>query len=207
MKAKIVQWLQDNIDFAFVLAAFTETPRWTVAFKAIHEPTWIGVPLGVLLAFATAKAWRRYFETGNMRLFYFNLASMAIAVAVIAPVLYAMTGQEVAQVTLAHMQPFGRGVWSALLAVTTFLPLVQLAAVTDTRMHKSVVQKPKSVVQEIVQPEVQSALAQQTEDVQVASDLVAQVKLLKSEGLSNAKIGQQLGMHRNTVGRMLKEGA
>lgn len=89
------KWLQNNVDFAFVLAAFTETPRWTVAFKAIHEPTWIGVPLGVLLAFATAKAWRRYFEEpSNKKLLWFNIASVVVAVLVISPVLYALAGAE-----------------------------------------------------------------------------------------------------------------
>jgi len=134
----LVKWAQNNVDFAFVLAAFTETPRWTVAFKAIHEPTWIGIPLGILLAFATARAWRRYFEEPSNRwLLAFNVASVVIAVAVIAPVLYALAGigadakADVDIVLSKALSPFWLGVWSVLLAVTTFSPLIQLAAVTD----------------------------------------------------------------------------
>lgn len=132
MKDKLYSWFQCNIDFAFVLAAFTETPRWVVAFKAIHEPSWIGVPLGVLLAFATARAWRRYFETYDQRLLVFNVASMGIAVMVIAPVLYVLTSTKADDVNLSMiLHPVALGAWAMLLAVTTFLPLVQLAAVQD----------------------------------------------------------------------------
>lgn len=128
------KWLQNNVDFAFVLAAFTETPRWTVVFKAIHEPTWIGVPLGVLIAFATAKAWRRYFEEpSNKKLLAFNVASVVVAVLVISPVLYALTSTSANKdVVLSEaLTPFWLRLWSVLLAVTTFSPLIQLAAVTD----------------------------------------------------------------------------
>lgn len=133
------KWLQNNVDFAFVLAAFTETPRWTVVFKAIHEPTWIGVPLGVLIAFATAKAWRRYFEEpSNKKLLSFNVASVIVAVLVISPVLYALAGISVNADTSKDgiilseaLSPFWLRLWSVLLAVTTFSPLIQLAAVTD----------------------------------------------------------------------------
>jgi len=133
------KWLQNNVDFAFVLAAFTETPRWTVVFKAIHEPTWIGVPLGVLIAFATAKAWRRYFEEPtNKKLLAFNVASVIVAVLVISPVLYALAGININAdaskdgiVLSEALSPFWLRLWSVLLAVTTFSPLIQLAAVTD----------------------------------------------------------------------------
>ena len=47
IKDKLTVWLQNNIDFALFLAVFTETPRWTVVFVAVHESVFIGIPLGV----------------------------------------------------------------------------------------------------------------------------------------------------------------
>jgi len=127
------KWLQNNVDFAFVLAAFTETPRWTVVFKAIHEPMFIGIPLGVLIAFSTARAWRRYFEEPtNQKLLWFNIISVAVAVLVISPVLYALTSANSGEIVLSEaLSPKLLRLWSVLLAVTTFSPLIQLAAVTD----------------------------------------------------------------------------
>lgn len=129
-KGATSRWLQRNVDFAFFLAAFTETPRWTVAFMAIHEPMWVGIPLGVLLAFATAKAWRKFFVSRDWRLFWFNVASIVIAVMVIAPVLFAQSsGHDVdLSVVLGSKMLW---VWATVLALTTFIPLVQLAACDD----------------------------------------------------------------------------
>lgn len=132
---ELARWLRDwvraNVDFAFVLAVFTETPRWTVTFLAIHEPLWIGVPLGVMLAFATSKAWKYYFATRSWKMFAFNVAAIALAVFVIAPVLYAMIGHKPDEVDITGVLPdsWMRWVWSAGMALTTFIPLVQLAVV------------------------------------------------------------------------------
>lgn len=223
MQETIRKWVHANVDFAFILAAFTETPRWTVAFQAIHEPAWIGVPLGVLLSFATAKAWRRYFENHDKRLLSFNVASMAIAVLVIAPVLYTMTripAQGALVVDLATvLDPIALGAWACLLAVTTFLPLVQLAAVTELKpvVQMPVVHKAKTPTanktidaQATVQPSNDDAQCIETpslEDALPVNWRVQRAKALKSEGLSNAQIGQEMGVHRNTVGKLLKESA
>ena len=187
-----VKWLQCNVDFAFILAAFTETPRWTVAFRAIHESAWIGVPLGVLLAFSTAKAWRRYFEQpDNLWLLSFNVASVAIAVAVISPVLYALTKTET--VDLAQvLQPWALGVWACLLAVSTFSPLVQLAAVTDAPALQSC--KPRTKTVHHPAPALQDD----------APSLAERARMLKSEGLSNVQIGKEIGVNRNRVAELLK---
>ena len=52
------RWMRRNFDFALILAALVEIPRWTVTFLAIHEPLWVGIPLGALLAYATSEGWR-----------------------------------------------------------------------------------------------------------------------------------------------------
>lgn len=130
LKRNIINWLRNNVDFALFLAVFTETPRWAVAFMAVNEPLWVGIPLGVLLAFATSHAWRAYFETKHWGLFAFNVASIVIAVAVIAPVLFAMIDAEAHEVNIsAVLSTPAKAVWATLLALTTFIPLVQLAAI------------------------------------------------------------------------------
>lgn len=130
MKQTLQNWLKNNVDFALFLAVLTETPRWAVAFMAVHEPLYVGIPLGVLLAFATSHAWRAYFNTRNSKLFALNVTSIVIAVAVIAPVMFAMTSHQADQVNInAVLSPSYVWIWATLLALTTFLPLIQLAAV------------------------------------------------------------------------------
>mgnify|MGYP000911813616 CR=1 FL=1 len=190
------KWLQSNVDFAFVLAAFTETPRWTVAFKAIHEPTWIGVPLGVLLAFATAKAWRRYFEEpDNKKLLWFNIASVVVAVLVISPVLYALAGAELKDaktidtiVLSEALTPFWLRLWSVLLAVTTFSPLIQLAAVTDVpKPDTKPEQQPSKRVTRTAKTTQTVELSEQVEDTPVQFSVVDPVQIEANTVQSNEK--------------------
>lgn len=129
---RLGNWLRDHLDLALVLAAATEIPRWTVAFLAIHEPLWVGVPLGALLAWALKDGWNGYFRTKRLGLLALNVAALVTAICVITPVLYVMTYVPVEQVNLTMV--FGdnvtyRMVWSGLLALSTFLPLIQLSAV------------------------------------------------------------------------------
>lgn len=149
MKQTLQNWLKNNVDFALFLAVLTETPRWAVAFMAVHEPLYVGIPLGVLLAFATSHAWRAYFNTRNSKLFALNVTSIVIAVAVIAPVMFAMTSHQADQVNInAVLSPSYVWIWATLLALTTFLPLIQLAAV-------------HGIVQPAAQPEPVQPTAQQ----------------------------------------------
>lgn len=130
VKSIVSRWCKQNVDFAFFLAAFTETPRWTVVFIAIHESPFVGVPLGVLLSFATSKAWRAYFDTRHNGLLILNIASMVIAVMVIAPVLFAMTQVQAYDVHITHvLSTWLVWAWAFLLALTAFIPLGQLAFV------------------------------------------------------------------------------
>lgn len=54
-------------------------------------------------------------------------------------------------------------------------------------------------VSDSVQVDVQDDVPAQSEDLKIAH-----ARMLKSEGLSNEQIGQQLGVHRNTIGKWLK---
>lgn len=194
-------WCKENIDFALILAVCTETPRWTVTFMAIHEPLWIGISLGVLLAFATSKVWRHYFTTRSKITLTFNVLAIILAVLVIAPVLFAMIEHKPDQVDIAQVlqDAWLRWAWSFGLALTTFVPLVQLAAVHGVQVKHaqlSIVHSAKTV-----QPDAQPKPAQWK---QVDNDDARRARELKDEGLTNIQIAQEMNVHRNTVGTLLK---
>lgn len=219
-KHNLTEWLRNNIDFALFLAVFTETPRWAVAFMAVNEPLWVGVPLGVLLAFATSHAWRTYFETRHRGLFTFNVVSVVIAVAVIAPVLFAMTDAEAHEVNISGvLNPGLKAVWATLLALTTFIPLVQLAAVKGLEtvrkeqpkpaprsvrtVHRAeeteqlTVYEPAQIVQ--VEPVIEqpaTALVEQSDEQKRA--YLAEL-LNNGKKLNKTKLAGQLGIGRTTL--------
>lgn len=124
-------WFTRHFDAALILAAAVEIPRWTVTFLAIHEPLWVGIPLGALLAYATSEGWKAYFiDRRRWMLLTFNAASLLAAVFVITPVLFSMANAPIDEIDLATiMPPMWLLAWSAVLAMTTFAPLIQLAAV------------------------------------------------------------------------------
>lgn len=185
-------WCKDNVDFAFILAVFTETPRWTVTFMAIHEPLWIGIPLGVLLAFATSKVWRHYFATRSLWSLSFNIASILLAVLVITPVLYAMTETQPHQVDVTtvfeDLQKVNgwRMAWAGGLALLTFIPLVQLAAVHGTQPSAKPTVTP---LQTDIAPEQTERLEPATPAKPDIADRIAQ---LQGEGLEQPDIIDQL---------------
>lgn len=127
-------WIRTHFDFALLLAAAVEIPRWTVTFLAIHEPLWVGIPLGALLAYATSEGWKAYFvDTRRVKLLCFNIASLAAATFVITPVLFSMASAPIDEIDLAALlPPLWLLAWAGVLAVTTFAPLIQLAAVKST---------------------------------------------------------------------------
>jgi hypothetical protein len=120
-----------RIDFAMLAAAVVEVPRWAVAFAAIREPMWAAVPMGLLLAWAASAGWKSYFEDKNRKLLLaINATSLIGALVVIAPVLYAMTFQPLDAINLAQvLPPQYLWVWAIVLSITTFVPLIQVAAV------------------------------------------------------------------------------
>ena len=134
------RWIRRHFDFALLLAALVEIPRWTVTFLAIHEPLWVGIPLGALLAYATSEGWRAYFaDPRRIKLLCFNIASLAAATFVITPVLFSMASAPIDEIDLAALLPFGWLLaWSGVLAVTTFAPLIQLAAGKSVPQEKPV---------------------------------------------------------------------
>lgn len=120
-----------KIDGAMIAAAVVEVPRWYVAFAAIREPAWAAVPMGLLLAWGASAGWKAYFENRRRWLLLtINVVSLAGALIVIAPVLFAMTWMPLEEVDLSKVLPMeGLALWAGTLAVTTFVPLIQIAAV------------------------------------------------------------------------------
>lgn len=120
-----------RIDVAMIAAAIVEVPRWYVAFAAIKEPWWAAVPMGILLAWGASAGWKAYFaDRRRWLLLAINVTSLAGALIVIAPVLYAMTFTPLDEINLALvMSQELLMAWAATLAITTFIPLVQIAAV------------------------------------------------------------------------------
>lgn len=135
---KSFAWMAHHFDAALLLAAAVEIPRWTVTFLAIHEPLWVGIPLGALLAYATSEGWKAYFlDTHRYKLLAFNIASLAAATFVITPVLFSMASAPINEIDLAALlPPVWLLAWAGVLAVTTFAPLIQLAAVKSVPTNK-----------------------------------------------------------------------
>ncbi len=131
-----------RLDLAMLAAAIVEVPRWAVAFTAIHEPVYAAVPMGLLLAWAASEGWKTYFDNRRrVLLLTINVASLVGALIVIAPVLYAMTSTPLDRIDLSEvLPPTWLAVWACVLAVTTFVPLIQVAAVKAYRAPKAQVQ-------------------------------------------------------------------
>ncbi len=128
-----------RIDFAMLAAAIVEVPRWAVAFTAIHEPVYAAVPMGLLLAWAASEGWKTYFDNRRrILLLCINIASLVGALIVIGPVLYAMTSTPLDAIDLSQvLPPQWLALWAAVLAITTFVPLVQVAAVKAYKTPKN----------------------------------------------------------------------
>lgn len=123
----------NKMDWALILAAATEIPRWAIAFKAFNEPLAVGVPLGALLAWAMKEGWEKYFYTKSKLILGFNLWMFSTATFIIWPVLYTMIWHPMSAVSLsefsiADVDWFLASV-SIALATATFLPLIVISAV------------------------------------------------------------------------------
>lgn len=151
---KIPEWLNLSFirrtDWALVFAAATEIPRWTIAFIAVNEPWWVGVPLGALLSWALREGWETYFKTKNRWMLAINSFALLAAIMVISPVLYNMIFADIHSITLSNfhiteVDPFLM-VWSCVLAGVTFLPLIQISA-SRSYAQKVEVKKPEAKVE------------------------------------------------------------
>lgn len=135
-------WRQ--LDKALILAALVEVPRWSVAFLAIHEPWIFGVPLAIIITWSMQAGWSRFFKKGGNLILALDLLALTIAVAIITPVLYLMTEPTGAtqqilfmSIPVVNISNFSlqdmnwvKLFWSFCLALSTFLPLIGLAAVS-----------------------------------------------------------------------------
>ena len=211
-----------RIDIAMVAAAIVEVPRWYVAFAAIKEPWWAAVPMGILLAWGASAGWKAYFaDRRRWLLLAINVTSLAGALIVIAPVLYAMTFTPLDEINLALvMSQELLMAWAATLAITTFIPLVQIAAV---KMYaSSVAPEPVQDATPTVQTqapdpwhvEITPFAVQTPEPLQVADnaqddatptvDARAQALQMANEGMNASQIAKALDANYSTVRSWLK---
>jgi len=224
-------WIRTHFDFALLLAAAVEIPRWTVTFLAIHEPLWVGIPLGALLAYATSEGWKAYFaDPRRVKLLCFNIASLAAATFVITPVLFSMASAPIDEIDLAALlPPLWLLAWAGVLAVTTFAPLIQLAAVKSVPVNKPA-ESPTTNIQPVkpaktpvalpvgtlghssevpptqTQPENGDSDATGTEQAQdvPTHDTRTQALQLRDEGYTAAEIARMTGAKYSTVQSWLR---
>ena len=207
-----------RIDIAMVAAAIVEVPRWYVAFAAIKEPWWAAVPMGILLAWGASAGWKAYFaDRRRWLLLAINVTSLAGALIVIAPVLYAMTFTPLDEINLALvMSQELLMAWAATLAITTFIPLVQIAAVkmyassaapdpaqdaTPTVQRRKRNVEPDTVQDATPEPlQVDSA----QDDATPTIDARAQALQMASEGMNASQIAKALDANYSTVRSWLK---
>ena len=205
-----------RIDIAMVAAAIVEVPRWYVAFAAIKEPWWAAVPMGILLAWGASAGWKAYFaDRRRWLLLASNVRSVAGAVSVIAPVLYALTFTPLDEINLALvMSQELLMAWAATLAITTFIPLVQIAAV---KMYASsaapdpaqdatptVQRRKRNVEPEVVQDATPEPLQVAQDDATPTIDARAQALQMASEGMNASQIAKALDANYSTVRSWLK---
>lgn len=205
-----------RIDIAMIAAAIVEVPRWYVAFAAIKEPWWAAVPMGILLAWGASAGWKAYFaDRRRWLLLAINVISLVGALIVIAPVLYAMTFTPLDEINLATvMRQELLMFWAATLAITTFVPLIQIAAVKMYAAHvapEPVAQvepatpkrNKRSEVQQDAQPEP-VATVDATEDATPTIDARAQALQMVQEGMSATQIARALDVKISTVRSWLR---
>ena len=198
------RWGARNVSFSLLLAVLTEVPRWTFAFRAINEPLWAGVPLAILIAFATAHAWEEFFAEHDRLLLTLNATSLFFAVATIAPVLYAMTDRQAHEVNIALLFPVAlRWVWATILACTTFLPLIQLAVVEARRVQREGERRVLRVVAQRATPQP-IAQIEETPAMPVVAErdeLIATAQRLRNEGATCKAVADQIGKTASWVSR------
>ncbi len=185
-----------RIDIAMIAAAIVEVPRWYVAFAAIKEPWWAAVPMGILLAWGASAGWKAYFaDRRRWLLLAINVTSLVGALVVIAPVLYAMTFTPLDEINLATvMSQELLMMWAATLAITTFIPLVQIAAV---KMYSA---QPEPEPAKRTVKQVSSATVKAEEEPQPSTPAPVKGKVNKSE------LARQYNVSRQTINTWLKNG-
>ena len=218
----VANWIWNkitNIDYAMIAAAFVEVPRWAVAFAAIREPMWAAVPMGLLLAWAASAGWKAYFEDkSRVLLLIINSASLVGALIVIAPVLYAMTYMPLDSIDLSQvLPPQYLWIWAIVLSITTFVPLVQVAAVKAYR-SKGATLIPQPAAAAIAQPapvapptDPQPVPAQEQPQPaavapQPAMRKVSKVGKTNEFGMTDTALADLLGVARQRIAPMRDSG-
>lgn len=133
-------WAKNNLDATLVLAIATETPRWTVVFTALHEPSWIGITMGVLISWAAKRGWNAWNKQRNRHgLFFLNAWVLLSAVAIMSPVLLEMTKHPIEQVNVSDallgLHEYAVWFWVLLVAQSTFMPLIQAVVAHDATVQ------------------------------------------------------------------------
>ena len=207
--------MQRHFDAALLLAAAVEIPRWTVTFLAIHEPLWVGVPLGALLAYAASEGWKAYFvDNRRWVLLTFNVATLLAATFVITPVLFALASGPIEQLDLTRILP---AQWllalAGVLAVTTFAPLIQLAAVKAGRTvaHDVAPATPAAAAPDAdaTHPTQAAAptVASDADSDAVRPDKRTRALQLASEGYNASHIAREVDANYSTVRSWLQRAA
>lgn len=209
----------NRMDWALILAAATEIPRWAIAFKAFNEPLAVGVPLGALLAWAMKEGWESYFSTRNKLVLGFNLWMFVTATYIISPVLYTMITHEMNEVTLegfriTQVDPFLMSV-STALATATFLPLIVISAVRSMRpkvVNNTPAKVEKSSTAIVPAKPKKSVVKKQTQDegdfyVQPGEDAKETVRRWMEQGqpITATKLAALVGLSSPSISRIKKE--
>lgn len=203
-----------NTDWALIFAAATEIPRWTIAFIAVNEPWWVGVPLGALLSWALREGWETYFETKNRWMLAINSFALFAATIVISPVLYNMIFSDIHSITLSNfhiteVDPFLM-FWSSVLAFITFLPLIQISA-SRSYSRKPVVKSEKPVVKTtstaIQKAKASSALTDSAFFIVSGESKTETVKRWIEEGkpTTATRLAELLGVSSATITKIKKQ--
>ena len=134
-----------TMKFSFIAASGVEAPRLVIAFTVIHENTFAAIALAFMNAFAASEAWETYLlYPKKWLLLFLNLFSLTVNIIIIAPVLmYTIKYNSTAvKLTDISADDFLISIYSIATTISTFLPLIVLAAVHAVRIDEGKHQEP-----------------------------------------------------------------
>ena len=147
IKASLVRMLKnflgniENLRITFLFAALIEIPRIATAFQVIHENTVFSVPLALMFAYAVSESWDAYFKNPKRYLLLFlNTFSLFCSIIIIAPTLLYIVKFRNTDVDLTKVFNYSNDTifwfYVCTIAISTFLPLIVLAAVDSESKPK-----------------------------------------------------------------------
>ncbi len=148
IKASLVRMLKnflsniESLRITFLFAALIEIPRIATAFQVIHENTVFSVPLALMFAYAVSESWDAYFKNPKRYLLLFlNTFSLFCSIIIIAPTLLYIVKFRNTDVDLTKVFNYSNDTifwfYVCTIAISTFLPLIVLAAVDAEHKPKS----------------------------------------------------------------------